>query len=144
MRANRSMPSCTVIPVLIYPDVREAVTWLTRAFGFIERLQIAGHRSQLAVGDGAIVAAAGPREGSASRDHSVMVRVTDIDTHHTRAKQAGAQIVQPPTTYPYGERQYTALDCAGHAWTFSESVADVDPADWGGRLDMAPTGDSRP
>jgi uncharacterized glyoxalase superfamily protein PhnB len=36
--------------------------------------------------------------------------------------------------YPYGERQYSAVDVGGHHWTFSESIADVDPADWGGEL----------
>ena len=37
VKPNRSIPSATVIPVLIYPDVREAVAWLTAAFGFAER-----------------------------------------------------------------------------------------------------------
>jgi hypothetical protein len=27
MKVNRSVPAATVIPVLIYPDVREAVAW---------------------------------------------------------------------------------------------------------------------
>jgi hypothetical protein len=30
MKTNRSMPSATVIPALTYPDVREAVAWLTK------------------------------------------------------------------------------------------------------------------
>ena len=48
------MPSAVVIPVLIYPDVREAVAWLSGAFGFVERVRIGeNHRSQLSVGDGA-------------------------------------------------------------------------------------------
>jgi hypothetical protein len=33
MRANRSMPSSTIIPVLHYPDVPQAVVWLRRSFG---------------------------------------------------------------------------------------------------------------
>jgi uncharacterized glyoxalase superfamily protein PhnB len=37
-------------------------------------------------------------------------------------------------THMYGERQYTVEDPGGHRWTFSQSVADVDPADWGGEL----------
>lgn len=37
---NRSIPSATTIPVLIYSDVRAAVSWLSEAFGFAERLQI--------------------------------------------------------------------------------------------------------
>jgi uncharacterized glyoxalase superfamily protein PhnB len=40
----------------------------------------------------------------------------------------------PPADYPYGERQYTAIDPAGHTWTFSQTIKDVDPADWGGVL----------
>jgi uncharacterized glyoxalase superfamily protein PhnB len=37
-----------------------------------------------------------------------------------------------PTDFPYGERQYGAEDLAGHHWTFSETLADVAPEDWGG------------
>ena len=59
---------------------------------------------------------------------------TDADAHYERARAAGARIASPPTTYPFGERQYTAHDLCGHRWTFSESVADVDPRDWGGTL----------
>jgi uncharacterized glyoxalase superfamily protein PhnB len=46
----------------------------------------------------------------------------------------GAKILQAPTDHPYGERRYTAEDIAGHVWTFSESIAAVDPASWGGTL----------
>jgi len=46
----------------------------------------------------------------------------------------GAEILQAPTDHPYGERQYRAEDITGHVWTFSESIADVDPASWGGTL----------
>ena len=60
------------------------------------------------------------------------VRVDDADRHHEQAKRSGARILQPPTDYPYGERQYSALDLAGHRWTFSHSIGDVDPATWGG------------
>lgn len=37
-------------------------------------------------------------------------------------------------SFPYGERQYSCLDPAGHAWTFSETVRDTNPAEWGGEL----------
>ena len=48
MKRNRSIPSAVVMPVLIYPDVREAVAWLTAAFGFEERVRIGeDHRAQL-------------------------------------------------------------------------------------------------
>jgi hypothetical protein len=49
MKKNRSIPDATVIPVLIYPEVRAAAAWLTEAFGFAERLRIGeNHRSRLA------------------------------------------------------------------------------------------------
>jgi uncharacterized glyoxalase superfamily protein PhnB len=51
MLANRSMPSSTVIPVLGYEDVGEAVDWLCETFGFTERWRAGNHRAQLAVGD---------------------------------------------------------------------------------------------
>ena len=50
MKPNRSIPRATVVPVLIYPDVREAVEWLCAAFGFVEHVKIGeDHRSQLGV-----------------------------------------------------------------------------------------------
>jgi uncharacterized glyoxalase superfamily protein PhnB len=39
-----------------------------------------------------------------------------------------------PTDFEYGERQYAAEDPAGHHWTFSQTLDDVDPATWGGTL----------
>jgi len=125
--------------VLVYPDVREAVAWLTEAFGFAERLRIGeNHRSQLSFGDAAVIVAdvrnerRPPRPGEVT--HSVVVRVEDAKAHCERARQHGARIVMEPTDFEYGERQYTAEDLAGHRWTFSETLADVDPADWGGEL----------
>jgi hypothetical protein len=51
LKANRSIPHSTVIPVLFYPDVREAVEWLSQAFGFVERVRIGeNYRSQLIAG----------------------------------------------------------------------------------------------
>ena len=47
MRFNRSVPPCTVIPVLIYPDPGAAAEWLSQAFGFAVRLRIANHRVQM-------------------------------------------------------------------------------------------------
>ena len=138
MKPNRSIPAATVVPVLIYPDVREAVAWLGKAFGFEERLQIGeSHRSQLSVGDGAVIAAdvrheqRPPRPGEVT--HSVIVRVEDARALRARPAH-GARILMEPTDFEYGERQYTAADPAGHQWTFSETLDDVDPADWGGTL----------
>ena len=39
-------------------------------------------------------------------------------------------------THPYGERQYNEVNFAGYSGTFSESVADVHPQDWGGTAEQ--------
>jgi uncharacterized glyoxalase superfamily protein PhnB len=139
MKPNRSIPRSAVIPVLIYPDVREAVAWLTNAFGFVERVRIGeDHRSQLGFGDGAVIVGdvrhdrRPPRPGEVT--HSVMVRVDSVDAHCARARANGAKILMEPTDFEYGERQYSAEDPAGHQWTFSETLDDVAPEVWGGIL----------
>jgi uncharacterized glyoxalase superfamily protein PhnB len=130
LKPNRSVPAAAVIPELPYRDVRDAADWLTRAFGFRERLQIGDHRAQLVYEGGAVIVI---QRDEPSTSY-VLVRVADVDAHHERAASAGATILSPPEDFPYGERQYNAQDPGGHVWTFSESIADVDPADWGGTL----------
>lgn len=130
MLSNRSVPPCTVIPVLRYPDPRVAAEWLSKAFGFTVRLRIANHRIQMNAGDGCFVIGEG--EGEADNANSVMVRVEDARSHCERARSQGARILVEPTDHMYGERQYNVEDFAGHRWTFTQSIADVDPKEWGG------------
>ena len=131
------MPTCTVIPELEYPHLDQAIAWLRAAFGFELRLLIGNHRAQLHVGNGAVVikqldpTQSDPMRGAVS-GHSIMVRVDHVDAHHARAVQQGATILQVPADYPYGERQYTCRDIAGHIWKFSQTIADVAPDEWGG------------
>jgi uncharacterized glyoxalase superfamily protein PhnB len=138
VKKNRSVPSATVIPVLTYSDVRAAVDWLTGAFGFIERVQIGdNHRSQLQFDDGAVIVAdvsgdrKPPRPGEVT--HSVLVRVEDARAQCERAREAGGRILMEPTDMPFGERQFTVEDLEGHHWTFSETLTDMAPEEWGGK-----------
>lgn len=134
------MPASTIIPVLEYPNVQAAVAWLCRAFGFQERLRIGTHRAQLTFGDGCVVVSEQPPNtaNSPRPSDAVMIRVPSAVAHRNMALAAGAVGVGPATDYPYGERQYSAEDPWGHRWTFSETLADVDPADWGGILTPHP------
>lgn len=139
MRLNRSIPNAAVIPELAYPDVLAAAKWLCEHFGFQERLQIADHRFQLAIGEGAIVVTQRePNSGDIDNAHAVLVRIENIDTHYAKVVSKGVQIIRPIKTHPYGERQYTAQDFGGHVWTFSQTIEDVDPASWGGVLRQQP------
>lgn len=138
MTTNRSAPSATVTPVLSYPDVRAAVTWLSDAFGFLERVRIGpGHRSQLQVGDdgAVIVADTGSDRGAPSGGpvtHLLKVRVPDVDAVVGRARSYGARVLQEPVEHEYGEREATVEDLAGHRWQFTQTVRDVAPEEWGG------------
>ena len=131
MLSNRSIPRCTVIPELAYPSIAEAIAWLSNAFGLTLRVRIADHRAQMNVGDGAMVIIEGKGKIT-ERTHSMLVRVEDATRHYERSKKAGAKIIREPADHPYGERQYTVEDLAGHQWTFSQSIADVAPEQWGG------------
>lgn len=133
---NRSMPPGVIIPVLAYDDLGAAVAWLRETFGFRERLRIDDHRSQLVLNGQSIVATAGgapPLPAGAAR-YAIMVRVADVDAHYDHVVQSGGRVAAPPETYPFGERQYSVDDIGGHRWTFTESVTDSDPDEWGGRL----------
>ena len=139
MKVNRSVPPPTVVPVLVYADVRAAVSFLTAAFGFVERTRIGGsHRAQLAVGDdGAVIIAdvGGDRRAPQSEGvtHVVRVRVADVDDAFARARDHGAVVLEAPVDREYGERDCTLVDLAGHRWQLAEVVADVAPEEFGCR-----------
>jgi len=121
-----------IIPELPYPDLREPIEWLCRVFGFVERLRIADHRAQLTLGDGSLVVTKWA-DGSNS-SFAVMAHVNDVDSHYKHVKNSSAHIIAHSKNYPYGERQYVVEDIGGYHWTFSQTLADVDPVTWGGML----------
>jgi uncharacterized glyoxalase superfamily protein PhnB len=134
---NRSAPLGPVIPELAYPDVSAAVHWLVEVLGFVERMRIGpGHRAQLSFGDGSLIVAdvgygrVAPTGEETS--HSVMLRVEDVASLCDRVRQNGGTILREPQVFPYGERQCTFLDPAGHRWTLTETLRDVAPEAWGG------------
>jgi len=138
MLTNRSAPPVTVTPVLVYPDVREAVAWLEAALGFEEKVRFGDtHRAQLRVGtDGAVVVTdpgadrVAPTGGLVTS--LVKLRVPDVDAAFARAREHGARVVEEPRTWEYGERSGVVEDPAGHRWELTQTVRDVEPEEWGG------------
>jgi uncharacterized glyoxalase superfamily protein PhnB len=142
---NRSRPQGVVIPTLIYDDVPAAIEWLCRVFGFSVRLVAGTTHAQLSCGEGGGIMLGAARiedagdgsirafepPGDRAVAQSIMVVVSDVDAHFARATEQGATIELTLATYPFGERQYTVRDFAGHRWAFSQTVDDVDPASWG-------------
>ncbi len=141
MIANRSVPTDTVLPHVVYQDVADAIAWLTKAFGFTEHYRhgepggpISG--AQMHLGN-AWIMVNGARAGRVSPAQlgcgmqSLTVFVEDVDAHFQRAKAAGAKIVEDLHETVYGERQYGAVDLDGHHWLFSRHARDVSPEEWG-------------
>ena len=135
---NRSFPDATLIPTRSYPDLDAAVRWLCDALGFEERLRVPGERVQLTIGNGAIIVAAwtpdpaAPSGGGGGRPPAtLMIRVADVNVGYERALAMGGTSVRVPTDHPFGERQAEIKDPAGHSWTLSQTMADVEPSDWG-------------
>ena len=84
------------------------------------------HRSQLKVGeDGAVVVADAVTQ-------VIKIRVEDVDAALARASEAGGRVVEEPETHMYGERSCVVEDPGGHRWELTQTVRDVDPAEWGG------------
>ncbi len=124
--------------MLVYPDVRAAVAWLTEAFGFVESVRIGeDHRSQMRIApDGAVIVAdvrgerQPPQPGVVT--HLLKVRVADVDAVCDRARSHGARVLEEPEDQVYGERECTVADLAGHRWQFTQTLRDVAPEEWGG------------
>jgi uncharacterized glyoxalase superfamily protein PhnB len=134
---NRSAPLGPVVPELAYADVAAAVDWLVEVLGFVECVRIGpGHRAQLGFGEGCLIVAdvghgrVAPTGETSSQ--SVMLRVDDVISLCDRVRRNGGVIVREPQDFPYGERQCTILDPAGHRWTLTQTLHDVAPEDWGG------------
>jgi uncharacterized glyoxalase superfamily protein PhnB len=101
-------------------------------FGFQVRWQAGDHRAQLWLNGGTVVITEPRTSKALPGPRSLLVRVPDVRAHCERARERGAKILDEPSDFRYGERQYTAEDPGGHHWTFSQSIADVAPEDWGG------------
>jgi hypothetical protein len=129
MLHNRCIPPCRVIPEVSYPDVVEGAAWLSEAFGFEVRIRIANHRIQMMLDHYALVVT--ERRGDDTHRSSIMLRVDDVDACCARAVAIGGTMVRPPESHPYGERQGDVEDFAGNRWTLSQTIADVDPTDFG-------------
>ena len=130
---NRSAPPCSITPVIAYPDVPAAAAWLQAAFGLRVRLRVGDHRTQLWFGAACLVVGEQGEHRQWATRSSTMLRVPEVDTACALAVHHGARLLHAPETYIYGERQATLEDFAGHLWTLTQTVADIDPIVWGGQ-----------
>jgi uncharacterized glyoxalase superfamily protein PhnB len=141
MAKNRSVPTHTVLPHILYRDVAEATDWLMRVFGFREHYHyndadgvISG--AQMHLGDAWIMLKRAPADRCVPATlgygtQSLTIFVDDVEAHFQRAKLEGATIVEDLHETIYGELQYGVIDLDGHHWLFSRHAHDRSPEEWG-------------
>ncbi|MFV0136757.1 VOC family protein [Streptomyces sp. HMX87] len=126
----------SMYPTLLYTDAKAAIRQLTEAFGFTELAVYEGEdgkvaHAELSLGNGAVMLGS---KGTGSRFDELMkgagpagtyVVVDDVDAHHRRAAEHGAEILMPPTDQDYGSRDYMARDLEGNIWSFGTYAPEI-------------------
>jgi uncharacterized glyoxalase superfamily protein PhnB len=114
---------------LRYADAKAAIKQLNEAFGFTEHAVYEDEagavvHAELTFGNGMVMLGS---KGTGSEFDKLMesggpmgvfVHVDDVDAHHSRAVEHGADVVMPPTDQDYGARDYMARDIEGNVWSF--------------------------
>ena len=123
----------TIIPQVPYQDIRAALAFLERAFGFREiptarfvspegellHATVEFRGGLVGVGGQGHHGAISPRSGGVESQF-ISVQVDDVDEHYQRAVAAGARIADELRNHSWGERTYWALDLEGHRWRFGQ------------------------
>ncbi|MFK0155775.1 VOC family protein [Streptomyces sp. NPDC090499] len=126
----------SIYPSLLYTDAKAAIKQLTEAFGFTELSVYEGEdgmvlHAELVQGNGAVMLGSRGRGGrfdaamEGGGPTGVYIVVDDVDAHHQRAVDHGAEILMPPTDQDYGSRDYMARDVEGNVWSFGTYAPEI-------------------
>ena len=130
--APRSRPA--IVPQVPYEDIRGALAFLERAFGFreirstrmegsdgvIHHANVEFGGSVIGIGTQGAHGAVSPQRGGIESQY-ISVAVADVLAHYRRALAAGARIAKEPRDPGpggAGAHAYEALDPEGHRWRF--------------------------
>ena len=130
-------PKPTFTSRIAYKDLRGAVEWLEKAFGFKTTvLATDGDEkvvySEMRFGDGLIHIGGewdnikAPNSIGGANTQTLSVQLDGgIEDHCARARAAGGQIIQEPEDQFHGDRTYRVMDPQGHVWVFWQPVRQV-------------------
>jgi uncharacterized glyoxalase superfamily protein PhnB len=120
-----------IFPTLRYHDADAAIEWLKDVFGFEEKAVYRGddgvvQHAELRLGEGLIMLGQkrpGAFFGDAELDpetspSAIYVVLEDVNAHHARAKEKGADVFRDLVDQDYGSREYGARDLEGNRWSF--------------------------
>ena len=121
-----------ITPYVLYEDAAAAIEFLTRAFGFQERMRMTREdggvsHAELEFGGEVLMLGepadfASPATTGVSSAVMVHLYVDDVDAHHARAREAGAEITRELEDQFYGDRTYGAKDPEGIPWYFAQHI----------------------
>jgi uncharacterized glyoxalase superfamily protein PhnB len=131
----------TIIPAFRYRNALAAIDWLCSVLGFAPHAvypgpdNTVGH-AELTLNGGMIMLGSqkddehahgfkSPNDLDGVETSSTYVVVHDVEAVYARAQEAGAVIVRPLQSTPYGSHEFAVKDPEGHSW----SVGTYDP--WG-------------
>ena len=114
----------TISAIFRFDDAPRTIEFLERAFGFRRGPEYADDdgrlvHAELWHGDSCVmVGTRGVGEAGGLPNGTVYIAVDDVDAHHARAVEAGAEVVRPLADQDYGSREYSARDPEGNEWSF--------------------------
>lgn len=136
----KSSKAQTVTPYLLYKDVGKALTWLGKAFGFMEiGERFTGddgtiqHAAMVTLdgGDVIMMGCPGPKYKNpkklGARTQMLYIHVDNVDKHFARSKKSKAKVIDKLEDTFYGDRRYGVEDPEGHQWYFAQQVRKVSP-----------------
>lgn len=129
-------------PIFVYSDLKEAMAWLERAFGFRTLMAVPNDDGSYAhvemAYESIIIMPAPPREefgwksprdgGATTAGLYVYVPDEQLQAHYDRARSAGAEIVRELRKEDYGGSGYSARDLDGHHWSFGSYKPSLTPS----------------
>src|SRR3712207_4460174 len=118
-----------MVPYFAYRDAAAALEFLATAFVFQQTAAYPGPEGTIVHAemtfDGATIMLGTATEEQREQTpwglpdgHGIYVPVDDLDAHHERAREAGAQIVYDPQDTEFGTRRYRVRDPEGYEWSF--------------------------
>lgn len=136
----------TLTPSLNLRGAAQALEFYQTAFGAVERFHMPGPdgtvlHGEFQIGDSVLMYSdEAPDWGALSPltvggcPLSLNLYVPDCDAVTATAVAAGATLVNPPTTYAWGERSAMVLDPFGYRWAICTHIEEVAPEEVARRL----------
>ena len=118
---SNSIECCAVYPTLAVSDVEKACNWYIEKLGFSIRFLWGTPPSHgaISLGEASVHFWKGPPQLG---ENWIYFDISNLDTMYERAKTNGVNITRPPENYPWGMREFNAVDLNGYNIRFGQNL----------------------